>query len=115
LPFRDIQTHLRDIFEAVGLIEDFVGDMGFDAYRKDIKTKSAVERQMQIVAEAAKRLGEDAGPKYLGPDWLGYCDMGNVLRHAYHRIDDEIIWNTIKSELPDLRARIAPLIDERPK
>jgi uncharacterized protein with HEPN domain len=29
--------------------------------------------------------------------------MGNLLRHAYHRIDDSIIWNTIKDELPIMR------------
>jgi uncharacterized protein with HEPN domain len=29
--------------------------------------------------------------------------MGNLLRHAYHRIDDQIVWNTVKDELPPLR------------
>jgi len=43
LPFRDVDTHLRDIRE----------NMGFDAYRADLKTKSAVERQLQILTEAA--------------------------------------------------------------
>ena len=26
--------------------------------------------------------------------------MGNILRHAYHRVDDELIWNTEKDDLP---------------
>jgi uncharacterized protein with HEPN domain len=77
--------------------------MDFDAYQKDLKTKSAVERQIQILTEAAKRLGEEWGPRYLGPDWRSYCNMGNVIRHAYHRVNDELIWNTVKSELPELR------------
>jgi uncharacterized protein with HEPN domain len=25
--------------------------------------------------------------------------MGNILRHVYHRVDDEIVWNTVKEEL----------------
>jgi uncharacterized protein with HEPN domain len=29
--------------------------------------------------------------------------MGNLLRHAYHRIDDQIVWNTVKDELPPMR------------
>jgi uncharacterized protein with HEPN domain len=29
--------------------------------------------------------------------------MGNLLRHAYHRIDDEIVWNTATDELPPMR------------
>jgi uncharacterized protein with HEPN domain len=29
--------------------------------------------------------------------------MGNILRHGYHRVDDAIVWNTIKEELPPMR------------
>jgi Protein of unknown function DUF86 len=58
LPFRDTQTHLRDIEESIDHIDDFLGDMDFDTYRNDLKTKSAVERQLQILTEAAIRLGE---------------------------------------------------------
>jgi hypothetical protein len=75
LPFRDTQTHLRDIEESIDHIDDFLDDMDFDTYRNDLKTKSAVERQLQILTEAAIRLGEVDGPKFLGPEWKGYCNM----------------------------------------
>ncbi len=84
MPFRDDQTHLQDIVESIALIGEFLGDMDFEVYQKDLKTKSAVERQIQILTEAAKRLGEESGTRYLGPDWRSYCNMGNVIRHAYH-------------------------------
>ena len=32
--------------------------------------------------------------------------MGNILRHGYHRVDDTIVWNTIKEELPPMRAAV---------
>jgi uncharacterized protein with HEPN domain len=32
--------------------------------------------------------------------------MGDVLRHSYHKIDDEIVWNTVKDELPPMREAI---------
>jgi uncharacterized protein with HEPN domain len=73
---------------------------------KDIKTKSAVERQLQIITEAAYRLGDEADTVCPGPDWKGFMGMGNLLRHAYHRIDDAIVWNTVKVELPALRKAI---------
>jgi len=104
LPFRDAQTHLRDIQESIKHINDFLGAMDFDTYRNDLKTKSAVERQLQILAEAAIRLGEVDGPRLIGPEWKGYCNMGNILRHAYHRVDDTIIWDTVQKELPLLEA-----------
>jgi len=77
--------------------------MDLEAYRADLKTKSAVERQMQIITEAAKRLGDAAASLCPGPDWKGFCRMGDILRHGYHKVDDEIVWNTIKDELPPMR------------
>jgi uncharacterized protein with HEPN domain len=106
LPFRDNETHLRDILEGIDQIEAFLSDMDFDAYKTDLKTKSAVERQMQIITEAAKRLGDDAESLCPGPDWRGFCRMGDLLRHCYHKVDDEIVWNTVKDELPPMREAI---------
>jgi uncharacterized protein with HEPN domain len=106
LPFRDTQTLLRDIEESIDHISDFLGDMDFDTYRNDLKTKSAVERQLQILTEAAIRLGGVDGPKFVGPEWKGYCNMGNIIRHAYLRVDDTIVWDTVKNELPVLKAAV---------
>lgn len=106
MPFKDDRQHLLDIIEAIDLIAAFVGELDFDAYRRDLKTKSAVERQILVLTEAAIRLGADSGPRYLGPDWRSWCNMGNVIRHAYHRVSDEIVWNTIKQELPELRQSV---------
>jgi uncharacterized protein with HEPN domain len=112
LPSKDAQAHLRDILESIAHIADFLGDMDFDAYRNDWKTKSAVERQLQILTEAAIRLGEVDGPRFVGPEWKGYCNMGNLLRHAYHRVDDTIVWDTVKKELPLLKAAIEKALYE---
>jgi uncharacterized protein with HEPN domain len=103
LSFRDNATHLRDILEAIDHIDSFLIGMTFESYENDLKTKSAVERQLQILTEAAMRLGEDAENIAPGPDWEGFRGMGNILRHAYHRIDDRIVWNTAKDELPPMR------------
>jgi uncharacterized protein with HEPN domain len=100
LPFRNNETHLRDILEGIEHVDSFLAGMSLAAYKADIKTKSAVERQLQIITEAAKRLGDDAETLSPGPDWKGFCRMGDVLRHGYHKVDDEIVWNTIKDELP---------------
>ena len=73
MPFRDNAAHLRDILEAIDHVEGFLTGMDFSAYKMDLKTKSAVERQMQIITEAAKRLGDDAEALCPGPDWRGFA------------------------------------------
>jgi len=114
LPFRDTQTHLRDIQESIDHINEFIGDMDFESYRKDVKTKSAVERQLQILAEAVIRLGDEAEMICPGPDWQGFRGMGNILRHGYHRVDDAIVWNTIKDELAPMRVAVVKALSTPP-
>jgi uncharacterized protein with HEPN domain len=50
-----------------------------------------------------------------GPDWKGYRGMGNVLRHEYHAIDDQLVWNTAKDELPPLKEAVSRALMARPK
>jgi uncharacterized protein with HEPN domain len=88
--------------------------MDFDVYRGDLKTKSAVERQMQIITEAAVRLGEDGDRLCPGVDWKGFRGMGNILRHGYHRIDDKIVWDTVKDELPPVKAAVLRALNPPP-
>jgi uncharacterized protein with HEPN domain len=45
--------------------------------------------------------------------------MGNFLRHSYHRVSDEIVWNTVQDDLPLLKhivekalGRLPPVSDE---
>lgn len=114
MPFRDNATHLRDVLEGIDHIESFVDGLDFDTYTKDVLRRSAIERQLQIITEAAKRLGDDADKLCPGPDWKGFCRMGDILRHGYHKVDDEIIWNTVKDELPPMREAIMKTLRPRP-
>lgn len=114
MPFKGNEAHFQDILEGINLIESFLGNMDFEAYSADLKTRSAVERQMQIITEAAKRLGDAAASLCPGPDWKGFCRMGDILRHGYHKVDDEIVWNTIKDELPPMRDAVTKALKPRP-
>lgn len=88
--------------------------MDFDAYKRDLKTKSAVERQLQILTEAAIRLGADADILCPGIDWRGFRGMGNILRHGYHIVDDQIVWNTVQDELPPIKEAVQKALSVYP-
>jgi uncharacterized protein with HEPN domain len=79
LPFSESDAHLRDILESILHIERFVEGMDPEAYGHDEKTKSAVERKIQILTEAVIRL-EAEGPERFPdidwkdtPDWATFC------------------------------------------
>jgi len=110
LPFRDSQVHLHDILESIDHIDEFLAGMDYESYKRDRKTRSAAGRELQIITEAAIRLGSDAETFCPGPDWKGFRGMGNVLRHEYHRVNSEIAWNTAKEELPPMREAIMKVL-----
>ena len=109
MPFREVRAHLLDIQESIVNIDFFLKEVEFETYCADLKTKSAVERQMQIISEASLRLkdGENLCPEI---DWKGLRGMGNVLRHGYHKVEDRIVWDTVKLDLPLLKVYVDRLL-----
>jgi uncharacterized protein with HEPN domain len=98
--------HFQDMLKAIALIEQFTDGMDFPAYSADIKTRAAVERQLQILTEAAYRLKPEDEPLCPGPDWRKIRGMGNMLRHAYDRLNNEAVWLTVKDDLPALKQAV---------
>jgi uncharacterized protein with HEPN domain len=88
------------------MIEDFISGMDFDAFREDPKTIAAVERKLLVISEAAVRLGEHAAALCPEQPWHKIRATGNWLRHAYERVNLEIVWGTIKNDLPPLKAAV---------
>jgi len=104
--FRGPEMHFRDMLKAIDLIEQFTLGMDFAAYAADIKTRAAVERELQILTEAAYRLKPEDEPLCPEPDWRRIRGMGNILRHGYDRLNDEAVWITVKDDLPALKQAI---------
>ncbi len=69
---------------------------------------------MQIITEATYRLQPEDEILCPEPDWMAYRGMGNILRHSYHRVEDEIIWNTVKSDLPALKQAVTRAVAKLP-
>ena len=115
LPFKDPSFPLGDIQEAIRRIQDFTAGMEFEDFRQDLKTVAAVERKLQLISEAAIRLGEDAERLCPGMQWRNIRGIGNWLRHQYDRIDLETIWRTVSADLPPLLQAVESAISQLPK
>ena len=98
MPFSDVERCLHDIVDAIDMIEIFTAGMDLDEFREDPKTVAAVERKLQVISEAAIRLGGDAETHCPGMPWPDIRGMGNWLRHQYERIELPVIWKTVRRE-----------------
>lgn len=91
------QKYLFDILRAIELAEEFVRDVAdFSAYQADLKTRSAVERQLGIVGEAVNHLRR-VWPEAELPNTKQMIDFRNRLIHSYDNMDDVIVWAILKN------------------
>lgn len=84
------KKYLHDILSVIGLIEDFLQDIDdFEDYAADEKTRSAVERQLGIIGEAANKLKNTSNLEIANVHQV--VGLRNRIIHAYDHIDDTII------------------------
>jgi uncharacterized protein with HEPN domain len=107
-----IRTWLLDIQKSIDEIFTFVGDSrDFLVYKADLKTKKAVERNLEIIGEAVSRiLKEDKGIELRNA--RNIIGTRNRIIHSYDNISDEVIWTIVCRELPDLKTQVAELLGE---
>ena len=96
------------------MIEQFTAEMDFEAFRANPMAIAAVERKLQIISEAAVRLGNEAEARCPGTPWRDIRGIGNHLRHAYERIDLASIWSAVTDDLPALKVAVQSAITDTP-
>ncbi len=106
MSFRTPARWLRDILDAIVMIERFTAGMDFESFREDTKTVAAVERKLLVISEAAIRLGDEAATLCPDQPWHKIRGTGNWIRHHYERVDLESIWGTVQYDLPLLKASV---------
>jgi len=104
VPSSQPQVRFLDILENIRLIQSYVAGMDRTAFEADSRTRDAVERCLERISEAATKLGPTAEMLAPGPLWPDVRGLGNVLRHAYDKIDSAKIWKIISTDIPAMSA-----------
>ena len=100
------KKYLSDILMAIDLIEKFTADItDFNTYQDDLKTQSAVERQLAIIGEALNHLNK-TDPSLSIENDKKIIGFRNRIVHAYDSIDNSIVWAIINRHLPKLKVEI---------
>ena len=110
---RDPRVLLTDVLDAARSIERFRHGLDLDGFRADEMVVAAVERKLEIVGEALNRLSREE-PELAEriPDVGRIVGFRNVLAHGYDVVDDEVVWDAITTDLPELSAAVDVLLAE---
>ena len=106
MPFRGWQFRIDDIVDAINKIERYTLGIDFISWQNDEKTVDAVIRNLEVIGEAASHLPIEIQEQYKDVPWGMMKGIRNILTHEYFGIDLEIVWKTVKEDLPNLKKRL---------
>ncbi len=109
---RSPKLFIADIKEAISKIEQYIKDMTFTEFEKDDKTVDAVVRNLEIIGEAVKNLSQEIKDHYPNINWRGATAMRDRLIHGYFGVDKSIVWETITSDLLEMKKGTDTMWDE---
>jgi uncharacterized protein with HEPN domain len=84
-------------------------------FARDQLLRLAVERSLEIISEASRRIPADVKARETQISWQRMADLGNFLRHAYHDVNPETLWRIVKEDLRPLKVFAEQIMrEERP-
>lgn len=108
----EIKIWLLDIKQAIQEIFDFLPDKrNFYKFQDDLKTRKAVERNIEIIGEVMDRILKKQ-PNFKISNARRIVDTRNRVIHGYDSVSEDIIWAIVIKELPKLEAEVNELLNE---
>lgn len=104
------KVYLKHMLDAILAIENYAGDFSKEEFLKDELVQDAVIRQLEITGEASKNLSSDFKKKHQNVAWKEVAGMRDKLIHDYFGVDLEIVWETIKQDIPFLKTEIIKMV-----
>lgn len=104
---KQVDAWLEDILRSIDEIFEFLPKKrDFFEFKKDLKTKKAVERNIEIIGEAVNRITNYKNTEIDIQNARQIVGTRNRIAHEYDNISDEVIWTIIVRELPKLKEEI---------
>jgi uncharacterized protein with HEPN domain len=95
-------TSLTDIVESIEIIRSQLIGATLAAFEGDKPKRWIVERGIEIISEASRRLPPELKARYPEIPWPKVASIGNILRHDYQNVAHDVLWHVVHEDLPPL-------------
>jgi uncharacterized protein with HEPN domain len=111
-------AYLWDMIEAARAAVDYTENLTLDKFlatdRERAIKRLAVERQLEILGEAARRVSSQFQEAHPELPWREMVGLRNVISHDYDKVNYESIFRIVRNRLPVLIAMLEPLVPPLP-
>jgi uncharacterized protein with HEPN domain len=106
---KDDAFYLHYILDCIKKVEEDTS-CGYEIFMRSHLHQDAVLRNLHTITESTQRVSNNIKEKYTNIDWRSISAFRNVLVHDYLGIDIERIWQTVSTDIPDLKRSIEEIL-----
>jgi uncharacterized protein with HEPN domain len=103
---------LGDVLDAIQRVESYVRGVNKQAFLENLMMQDAVMHQIEIIGEASNGISDEFQEKHPNLPWMQMRAIRNKIVHDYRGINLQIIWETVKNDLPSLKEQVRELLGE---
>ena len=109
---RDWRLYVQDMIEFAEQAVAYTEGLDQQAFTTDRRTYDATLRNIELIGEAATHVPESVHETHPQIEWRQVVATRNRVAHAYMGIDDDVIWDILQTDIPDLLTALRRLLEE---
>jgi uncharacterized protein with HEPN domain len=109
---RNPLARLHHIRDEIDQLTAAMGEVEYGAFLDSYMHRRTAEHAVLIISEAVRAIPEEIMARYPGPNWRAMRGIGNVLGHDYFAIEAPVLWDILRTQLPQLRPVVARMIED---
>jgi uncharacterized protein with HEPN domain len=108
---RDDRVYIGHMIDTANKAIGFVANVDREEFDNNELLRLSLTHLLQIIGEAARRVSPDFRAAYPTIPWKAVVGMRSKVVHDYLDVDEDLVWNTVKNDLPPLIVELETIID----
>lgn len=102
--------YFRHMLDAITKIETYTNGIDYNNFMQNSLVQDGVIRQIEIIGEASKRIGQTIKDDNTQVPWKDICGMRDKLIHDYFGVDPDALWDTVEKDIPSLKEELKKIL-----
>ena len=107
------ENYLLEILKYISKINRYIGSKNYDEFMEDDMCSDACVLMLSEIGEKSGCLSTRFKEENNDINWQEIKDMRNIMIHNYEGINYDIVWDTIKEDIPEIEKKVYEIITEK--